>query len=225
MSLINYNENKIAYLLNIKNDFQWDSKHVHQIERNLDIIRQLNIEPAEKVIRINLQDEAIKFSEQFYLENFPDKNKPVIGFHPGAGKEPNTWSAENFAALANQLAADYNAYIFISEGPNDKVYVDNMVAILKNKFGITQITKSKGQLMNDVALISRLNLLVTNDTGILHLAAGIEGLKVISLFGPTSAAEWGPIGEGKYAIQSPSSDINKLTVDKVYDVCRKVLYI
>ena len=36
-----FEPNKIGYTLNIKNDFLWDSKKVHQIERNLDVIRQI----------------------------------------------------------------------------------------------------------------------------------------------------------------------------------------
>ena len=35
-----YTPNKIGYTLNIKNDFLWDSKKVHQVNRNLDVIKK-----------------------------------------------------------------------------------------------------------------------------------------------------------------------------------------
>jgi heptosyltransferase-2 len=220
---INYNDNKVAYLLNVKNDFLWESKNVHQIERNLDIIRQINVGKLEKRIRINLTTDSIEFAKKFYSDNFPDKNKSIVGFHPGAGKPQNVWSPENFAALAYKLSQRNSIYIFISEGPSDKEYVEKMTNILLNKYNISNYVKHKGSLMNNLALISQLNLFITNDTGIMHLASGIVSLKLIALFGPTEALQWGPIGEGKYSIQSHSHDINKLSVESVFDICESAI--
>ena len=77
--------------------------------------------------------------------------------------------------------------------------------------------------MNNLALISKLKLFVTNDTGIMHLASGINKLNIVAVFGPTNAYEWGPIGENCYSIQSPYSDMGKLKPEKVIEVCEKVL--
>ncbi len=220
---INYEENKVSYLLNIKNDFQWDSQHVHQIERNLDIIRQLKIEPQIKMIKTNLSKESLDFAEKIYLEKFPDSTKPVFGFHPGAGKPGNTWDPKNFALLAGKLAKEFDAYIFISEGPSDKEYTDKMAFFLFDEYSINDYFRHKGNILNNLAIISKTSFFVTNDTGIMHLASGFDKLKMLALFGPTDALEWGPLGEGKYSLQSPTRDINKMNADMVFDACKSIL--
>ncbi len=215
---VNVRDNKCAFLLNVKNEFKWDSKQIHIIERNLDVIRQLGIEPNEKTIKIELNRENSDFAERFFIENFPDSSKPVIGFHPGAAKPGNVWAPEKYAEIAYRLYKKINCYVFISEGPADGRYVNEFCTLLENKYNIGTFKRHHGVLMNDIALISRLKLFLTNDTGVMHLASGLD-TPVIAFFGPTNACEWGPIGENKFSMQSSSSNINDITVDKAFEVC------
>ena len=55
-------------------------------------------------------------------------------------------------------------------------------------------------LLHLAGLISRCALFVTNDTGPMHLAAGL-GVPVIALFGPTDDMATGPLGEGHAVIR------------------------
>lgn len=213
---MDYSPNPVSYVLNIKNDFTWEVNKVHQIERNLDVIRQINIEPSEKIIKLTLCDENKKFAAEFYSSHFPDSSKPVIGFHPGAGKEGNVWTPEKFAELAYALYQRTGAYIFISEGPMDTKYVNEMEKALRDKHGFTGYAKHNGDLMNNTAIISGLKLFVTNDTGVMHLAAGFD-TPVIALFGPTQAYEWGPIGRGKMSVQAAGGNINNIETGKIFE--------
>jgi ADP-heptose:LPS heptosyltransferase len=219
---INVLDNKADFLLNLKSDFLWDSKKVHFIERNLDIIRQLGFEPKAKRISINLQKENTDYAEKFFEENFPDKSKPVIGIHPGAAKESNVWAPEKFAELASRLSQKYNSYIFISEGPVDAKYVNRVSELLENRNISGTFKRNHSVLMNNAAIIERLHLFISNDTGVMHLASGLK-TPVIALFGSTKAYEWGPLGEGKVSIQSSTSSINDISVNKVFEVCREIL--
>lgn len=220
---INYNDNRVSYLLNVKKDFLWESNKVHQIERNLDIIRQLGFEPREKRIRININKEPADFAEKFFTEKFPDKSRPVIGFHPGAGKPRNTWAPEKFAELSMMLKKEFNSYVFISEGPSDKANVEKMILSAGDHDELKEYCRHKGTIQNNLALINKLSLFISNDTGIMHLASGLENLRLVTLFGPTKAYEWGPLGKNKRSVQSPSSDINKLRVDKVFEICKNLV--
>jgi heptosyltransferase-2 len=213
--------NDADFLLNVKHEFAWKRNKVHQIERNLDVIRQINIHPLEKKIKIT----PVKndFVENFMLTNFPDRSRKIIGFHPGAGKSDNVWDPEKFAELAFMISNRINAYIFISEGPDDADYVIKLIHILKEKYKLDNYVRHNGVLMNNVALISLMDVFVTNDTGIMHLASGIQDLPVIALFGPTDAFEWGPLGKNKMSIQSSSKNIDDISVDRVFSELEEFL--
>ncbi len=219
---MDFDDNPVSYILNVKNDFLWDSKKVHQIERNLDVIRQININPLEQALKLTLRENNKKFAEDFFAQHFPDKSKPVIGFHPGAGKEANVWQPEKFAELAYLLHQKSGAYIFISEGPMDAKYVNEMERLLKEKYNINNYAVHKGELMNNTSIISMLDLFITNDTGVMHLASGFT-VPVIALFGPTKAYEWGPIGENKVSVQASGGNINNIEINRIYETCMPYL--
>jgi ADP-heptose:LPS heptosyltransferase len=217
-----YEKNPVWYLLKVKNDFYWGIKKIHQIQRSLDIIRQLNIEPSVTQLNLELSNESKLRAGMFFRRHFPDNSKKVIGFHPGAGKETNVWPAEKFAELAHRLSSVYSSYIFISEGPADEKYVNQMKSVLAEKYGIDYSAVHKGELMTNAAIIDKLNLFVTNDTGMMHAASGLKA-PMVALFGETMAYEWGPLGDYKISIQSPDGMISGISVDSVFNACARHL--
>lgn len=214
-------KNPVWYLLNVKNDFDWGVRKTHQIERNLDIIRQLNIQPLVTKVDIPLSEAGINYAEKFYSDNFPEPRKKVIGFHPGARKETNIWPAEKFAELAFRLKNDFDAEVLISEGPSDRKYTEDMTRILAEKFGVSGCVIHKGSLAENAAVINMLSLFITNDTGIMHIASGLKP-PLVALFGETYAFEWGPLGENKFAVQSQDWNIKSINIDSVYSICKDI---
>ena len=149
VSSFNGYDNKVDYLLNVRSDFLWQAPRVHQIERNLDVIRQLDLEPKEKHVRINISKEDSEFADEF-IRKYLSGSSSMVGFHPGAAKKGNVWDAGKYAELAYMIHQKYNSEIFISEGPEDAVYVHEMMKVLKEKFGLENITKHRGKLMNNM---------------------------------------------------------------------------
>lgn len=213
-----FEPNKIGYTLNIKNDFLWDSKKVHQIERNLDIIRQIGISTEENSIKLTVNAGQQKFAGEFYHKNFPDPVKKVIGLHPGAAKDGNIWPQEKFAQLMDLLYNRTGAYFYISEGPADTKCVNDLESLLKEKYPHIKYAKYCGEIMNNAANISKTALFISNDTGIMHLASGFD-IPVIGLFGPTKAYEWGPIGTNKASIQASGGLIKNIEITDVFETC------
>lgn len=216
-----YEVNKTGYLLNIKNDFLWELKKVHQIERNLDVIRQLNIEPAQNRIRLTVNQKCSEYAENYFAENFQDKSKLVFGFHTGAGKEQNVWTPSNYAQLAIKLNEKFHSYFFISNGPSDAKYVKELESLLKGKVEYS-IGSADLNIMNNAAIINKVALFISNDTGIMHLASGFD-VPQIALFGPTNAWEWGIVGKKKVSIQSNNDKINSISVDTVFETVMTLL--
>jgi len=213
--------NPCAFLLNIRRHFRWRRERTHQITRYLDVVRQLGIPGDDITIQVAIPAKNLEFARMFFKENFPDASRLVVAIHPGAGKPGNVWAAENFAQLISKLRDNYNPYFLISEGPLDQGYVQNLISLLEEKYHM-KVHVHKGTLMDDLALISLCNLFVTNDTGIMHLAAGLD-VQIVSLFGSTDPLEWAPIGEGRVSVQSPTGNINDIKVENVYEVCDNII--
>ena len=72
------------------------------------------------------------------------------------------------------------------------------------------------------AIIAKSDLFISNDTGTMHVGAMVNA-KVIGLFGPTNAYEWGPLNENGAFIQSKSRDINDITVEEVFEKACELL--
>jgi len=209
--------NSVAYLLNVKSDFEWDKNKLHQTERNLDVGRQINCELTDeekKGVMIHLSDEELKFAEDFIRTNFPDRNKPLISLHPGAGKMPNRWKRENFVELVKRLHEKYECNILITSGLIDKEITDKVRDELKS-LNINCVVLENTTIRKVGAVIKLTDLYITNDTGTLHVAGGVDA-NVISLFGPTNGYEWAPKGDNKIYIQSPTDDINDISIDMVF---------
>ncbi len=214
---IDHKVNSVEYLLNVKSEFDWDSRKLHQTERNLDVGRQIGCDLTEKEkknVMIHLSKEETDFADSFIEENFQDKNKLIVSMHPGAGKVPNRWNKENFIELTKKLYDKYNCYFLITSGMIDKEITDEVKEKLM-KMNINCVLLENTPVRKVGAVIKSTDLYITNDTGTLHVAGGVNA-NIISLFGPTHGYEWAPAGENKICIQSPSDNINDITVDEVF---------
>ncbi len=217
---IDHKINSVEYLLNVKSDFAWDSRKLHQAERNLDVGRQIGCELTEqekKNVKIHLSKEEIDFAGSFINDNFPDKNNLIISMHPGAGKVPNRWNKDNFIELTKKLYKKYNCYFLITSGKIDKEITDDVRDKL-NDLNINCVLLEDTPVRKVGAVIKQTDLYITNDTGTLHVAGGVDA-NIVSLFGPTHGYEWAPVGENKIFIQSPTDNINDITVEEVFRIC------
>lgn len=106
------------------------------------------------------------------------------------------WPVENFIKLVNDLSSrDDIKFCFIgaqSELPYVKSGYDKLNVAAKKKAVNLCGRLSIGGM---IALLSKVKLLITNDSGPLHLASSI-GIPTVSLFGPETPALYGPLGEG-----------------------------
>jgi len=127
---------------------------------------------------------------------------------------PNRWKRENFVELVKRLHEKYECNILITSGLIDKEITDKVRDELKS-LNINCIVLENTTIRKVGAVIKLTDLYITNDTGTLHVAGGVDA-NVISLFGPTHGYEWAPKGDNKIYIQSPTDNINDITIDMVF---------
>jgi heptosyltransferase-2 len=108
---------------------------------------------------------------------------------PGTMWETKHWTAEGFAGVARGLVAMGFLPIFI--GSKEEQWLNG--AIHAKSPGSTDFT-GQTSLADAVALIRRAAVVVTNDSGLMHVAAAL-GRPAVSIFGPTNPVQVGPYGQ------------------------------
>lgn len=198
-------------------DLNWKKcPDAHVSDFILDVVRPLGIKTRNYSSSITLNESDKEFADEF-LRSMHCDGKLIIGFHVGAGKCQNKWSLEKFVALITNIKKeiDFAFYFTGSRADNEEI------AFVKKHFGAQAgyfLDNSAQQL---AAVISRSDLFITNDTGVMHVA-GATDVPQISLFGPTNPFNWAPVGYTKYFLRK-SELIDDISVDNVFDLTKYVL--
>ena len=102
------------------------------------------------------------------------------------------WPAASFAEVADRLRHEGFGAIVMIGGPEERADVAEVSAMMKTPVVDLAGATTVGLLP---ALLSKAALLITNDSGPMHIAAAVR-TPVVALFGPTSAVRTGPYGVG-----------------------------
>jgi heptosyltransferase-2 len=124
----------------------------------------------------------------------------VIGINPGAFYgEAKRWFPDRYAAVADALAERYQARIVIFGSSTDLRAAEDVAAHMKHPSLLLAGRTTLGQLMG---LIKECDLLITNDSGPMHLAAALD-VPQLALFGSTSEIATGPLSRKAVVIKHP----------------------
>ena len=121
--------------------------------------------------------------------------RPLIGVHASGGRESKQWHLDRFASVARQLAGQRGATIVLTGSPGDRELVDDVRKQIGDGVPVVDVAGAL-DLPSLAALLGRLDVLVTGDTGPMHLAAAM-GTPVVALFGPSHVERYGPLARRK----------------------------
>ncbi len=125
---------------------------------------------------------------------------PRVGINPSATFGPaKQWPPDRFAGLADRLAADYRAKILLFGGPGDARLGAQIAGMIKGRCLDLTARTDLGEAM---ALIEACDLFVTNDSGLMHVAAALQ-VPVIAVFGSTNPVTTGPYSPRSRVIRKP----------------------
>ena len=112
---------------------------------------------------------------------------PLVGLHVGGQFEDRMWPPQRFAELARRLLAD-GCRVALTGAPADAARVAAVVAAAP---GVVDLGSGL-RVPELAAVLERLDLYVSNDTGPAHLARAVD-TPSITLMGAAPPAEWGPL--------------------------------
>lgn len=122
----------------------------------------------------------------------------LVGLHVSGGRESKQWHLSRFAEVGRTLAEEGRVTLVLTGGAGDRALVDEV----KSQLGSAPVVDTTGalDLPAMAALLSRLTMLITGDTGPMHLAAAV-GTPVIALFGPSDPRRYGPLTEHQQVLR------------------------
>jgi heptosyltransferase-2 len=125
---------------------------------------------------------------------------PVVTLSPGAVGAGKAWPVASYAELAKALAGD-GASIWVLGGPNETAAARTIAAAAGGR--VHDLTSN--DLRNAVLAHAAADAAVTNDSGLMHVAAAI-GTPTVAIFGPTSPWHWKPLNALAAIVEPPGDE-------------------
>jgi heptosyltransferase-1 len=171
---------------------------VHALTRGLRLLNAIGIDTPTVVYDIPLSTQDSERVKSLLGAHGMDGTRPLVAVNPVALWETKLWRNDRFAALADRLVEEAGVAVVFTGGPGDG---ETIAAIRRMMRAPAADFSGRTSLTMLAALYQRAALLVTTDTGPMHLAAAVD-TPVVALFGPTAPWRTGPYGEGHRVIRT-----------------------
>ena len=151
----------------------------------------LGVSNTRRPMRLYVRDEIREKADRLLHERGFDGARPLIGVNPGAKYgSSKLWPARHFAETADAVCKDSGGSVVILAGPGEDTLAGEIMSLMRCD-AIT-LPSSAVDLEMLKGVVSRLDLLISNDTGPRHIAAAF-GVPSVTVFGPTHTT-WGDSG-------------------------------
>lgn len=137
------------------------------------------------------------------------RSRPVVAMHAAGGREVKQWEPARFAAVARTLIEERGATIVLTGGAGDSAIVDGVKRTLPSSH-VVDVSHLR-DLMSVAAVLERCELMITGDTGPMHLAAAV-GTPIVAIFGPSDPRRYAPRGpfDRVVRIELPCAPCNRI---------------
>lgn len=162
----------------------------HHIHEYLHLAAALGATPEPVAPRLRVGDEEVAAVKgRFGLER---EQRPLLVLNPGAEYGPaKRWPPDRFIAAARAIQRRTGCVWLVVGGAGETALARQIVSSLDRQESVARNLAGRTTLRELMALLKAARLLLTNDTGPMHVAAAL-GTPVVALFGSTSPELTGP---------------------------------
>ena len=157
----------------------------HVIDKNLSLLKAVGIRMPAVEFPLEDRNPAIADNARVRLGIGREERFAVI--NPGAAWPNKRWPPVYFAEVARGLAKRHALRSLVMWGPGEQRLADDVVAASDGTAAVAPLTT----VADLVSLLKAASLMVSGDTGPLHVA-GAVGTPLVGIFGPTDPARNGP---------------------------------
>lgn len=175
-------------------------KAIHQTGYYLKILEGAGMTAGRPTLELHLDPADTRRAAQMRAEFGIAPGRPLIGLNPSATFGPaKQWFPERYAALGDLLNKELGALILIFGGPSDRELGRTITGLMSAPAIDLSGRTSLGEAM---ALIDRCTAFVTNDSGLMHVAAAL-GTPLVAVFGSTNWTTTSPFSDTSRIVRVP----------------------
>lgn len=193
-----------------------EDKSKHITDRYLEVLKPLGISDAPRFVQIESNESDIEFVKNLLKEQNADTGN-LVGIFPGAGHPSRRWSLENFAAVCKLLITGENPpQIIVFLGPEET----DLRGAVERIFPPKTVIFDKLTIPQLLAAASCLRVLVSNDTGVVHIGA-IAGAGLVLVMDERAPVTYLPLTEKIRVVRSGT--IDEIPVEEVFRAAQSFL--
>lgn len=174
------------------------SQEIHALDRNILMLEPAGISRPAIEYNLPITAEHDRKADGLLSSLGIRDRQPFVVINPMAKWETKLWEQNKFAQVADGIRTDIGWPVVFTGGPGDSAYNE----VILNRMHTTAANLAgRTDLMTLAALLRRARLMVTTDTGPMHMAAAV-GTPTVALFGPTAPWRTGPYGKGHRVVRT-----------------------
>jgi len=146
-----------------------------------------------------------------------------IVLHATSTNPAKCWPLRHFATLAKQLLSTSNTTLYAMGTTNESVSYETIRETLPAQLKDRLVNLcGKTTLVESMALLRHMDLVVANDSGMIHMAAAMQ-TPVIALFGPSDPQQWFPLSDKAMVMTHPNMCLADIMPEQVFEQCKTSL--
>jgi len=169
---------------------------IHALSRGMVLLNAVGIPTNEVEYKLPVSDHDRKNIDELMKQLGINGVKSLVAINPVAKWETKLWPNKKFTEFSDMLIDQYDMKIVFTGGIKDYSIIQAITSSMK---GRAINCAGKTTLTELAALYEKAALVISTDTGPMHLAAAM-GTPVVALFGPTAPWRTGPYGRGHQII-------------------------
>lgn len=169
----------------------YHDEHVVAYHRRL--LRFMGVAMREEALELKVSEADERWAQAWVAAHHDGRTEPLVGIIPAGGVSWGVdapfrrWSAQGFATVGDALVERYRARLVLFGEASDRPACSEVARLMRHDVMELSGRTTLGQF---VSLIGRLDLVICNDGGPLHLAVS-QGVNTVSIFGPVDPDVYG----------------------------------
>jgi heptosyltransferase-2 len=200
----------------------------HQTHYYLDLVKMVADGSTQPSIEINASAEERAEARRLLRTEGIGDGEPFLVLNPGAAYgSAKRWYADRFARVADTLSREFQVSVALIGSEGERGVAEEVRAQIRSR---AAVLNGKTSLETLIGVLSESSLMITNDSGPMHIAAAL-GVPTVAVFGSTDERVTGPCGSRtrivKRAVECSPCLLRECPIDHrcmtgvtVEDVCR-----